>query len=138
MPGRFASLAVAGRARTRAGDRANRGAGAGRFVCTPPMDAAAPGVPGRGTPRTGRVLQRRPTEPQGQGASSVTSSPERVGKSRSPLFQGENDRGKSQAWEPFQVFGTDSGASHAWCQAPKHEWESGPPTASGRMTKRSG
>jgi phosphoribosylanthranilate isomerase len=82
----------------------------GPSVGQPPIDAAAPGVPGIGIRGTGRVPQRRPAELRGQGASSATSSQAHVSRRRSPVVQGEDDRGKSQVCKQLRVFGTDRGA----------------------------
>jgi hypothetical protein len=105
----LASRTRDGTARLRTGDRANGGAADGPSVCKPPVDAAAPGVPGTGMLGTGRVPQRRPAELRGQGALSATSSQAYVSR-RSPFVQGEDGRGKSQVCEQLQVFGTDRGA----------------------------
>ena len=61
-------------------------------------------------PKTGRVPQRRSAEPRGRAAASATSSQAHVSRGRSPLVQGEDDRGTSQVCEPLLVFGTDRGA----------------------------
>jgi hypothetical protein len=79
------------------------------IVDQPLIDAAAPGVPGTGMPGTGRVPQPKPAAPRGRGASSATSSQAHVSSRRSPLIQGEDDRGTRQVCEPLQCVGTDRG-----------------------------